>query len=285
MSARRSATPRRSVGAPRAAALDDQLDFLRRSLEDLDREHEAGEVDERDFASLRDRYTARLAEVEASLAAGPATAAGPAAAAGPATAATARRKRRLSRRVRVALGVGAAACFVAAAALLAASLAGVRLPGESASGSVSLSGPQQEQETLDRAAILGSEGKVAEAVALYGQVLRTDPNQPNALAYGGWLVRLTGLAGRKADLVSRGDASIERAVAVAPGYPDAHALDGVVQLLDHRRAAVAAAQFRDALSAHASANLVASVAAIAKRAFAAAHEPLPEPYAKALAGG
>ena len=67
------------------------------------------------------------------------------------------------------------ACFVVAATLLAASLAGVRLPGESATGSVSLSTAQQEQETLDRAAILGSEGQVAEAVQLYDQVLQVGP--------------------------------------------------------------------------------------------------------------
>ena len=94
------------------------------------------------------------------------------------------------------IGIAAAACFVVAATLLAASLAGVRLPGESATGSVSLSSAQQEQETLDRAAILGSEGQAAQAVQLYNEVLQVDPNQPDALTYDGWLVRLAGLSSK-----------------------------------------------------------------------------------------
>ena len=120
-----------------------------------------------------------------------------------------------------------------AAVLLAASLAGVRLPGESATGSISLSSAQQEQETLDRAAILGSEGQVAEAVQLYDQVLQTDPNQPDALAYGGWLVRLAGLSAKNRTVIARGDASVARAVKVAPSYPDAHALLGVIEYEDY----------------------------------------------------
>ena len=140
-----------------------------------------------------------------------------------------RLRRRLgSRRARLVIGIAAAVCFVVAATVLAASLAGVRLPGESATGSVSLSSAQQEQETLDRAAILGSEGQVADAVQLYNQVLQTDPNQPDALTYGGWLVRLAGLSSKNRLVLARGDASVARAVKVAPGYPDGHALLGVI---------------------------------------------------------
>ena len=114
-----------------------------------------------------------------------------------------------------------------AATLLAASFAGVRLPGESATGSVTLSGAQQEQETLDRAAILGSEGQAAEAVQLYDEVSKTDPDQPDALTYGGWLIRLAGLSAKNRLVLAAGDASVATAVKVAPGYPDAHALLGV----------------------------------------------------------
>ena len=180
------------------------------------------------------------------------------------------------------VGTAAAACFVVAAALLAASLAGVRLPGESASGSVSLSSAQQERETLDRAAILGSEGQVAQAVQLYDQVLQKDPNQPDALAYGGWLVRLAGLSSKNRLVLARGDASVARAVKVAPGYPDGHALFGVILYEDFARPAAASVQFREALSSGASKNLLMSVAAIAAKAFAAANEPLPERYRAAV---
>jgi Tfp pilus assembly protein PilF len=147
---------------------------------------------------------------------------------------------------------------------------------------VSLSSAQQEQETLDRAAILGSQGQVAEAVQLYNQVLATDPDQPDALAYGGWLVRLAGLSSKNKLVLARGDASVARAVKVAPGYPDGHALFGVILYEDFGRAESASVQFRDALRAGASKSLLMSVAAIAVKAFAAAKQALPPRYVAAM---
>ena len=47
--------------------LDDERAFLLRSLEDLEREHDAGDLSERDYAVLRDRYTAHAAAVLRSL--------------------------------------------------------------------------------------------------------------------------------------------------------------------------------------------------------------------------
>lgn len=47
----------------RLAELEEERDFLLRSLSDLDREHDAGDVDDADYQSLRDDYTARAAGV------------------------------------------------------------------------------------------------------------------------------------------------------------------------------------------------------------------------------
>jgi tetratricopeptide (TPR) repeat protein len=274
----------------------DEREFLRHSIEDLEDERASGEVDEEDFAVLRSRYSQRLAEVEAAIDASASAEigsdatraeAGEVEAEGGLSGQSAppgkRFRRRLgNRRVRLVIGIAAAACFVVAATLLAASLSGVRLPGESATGSVSLSTAQQEQETLDRASILGSEGQAAEAVQLYNQVLKTDPDQPDALTYGGWLIRLAGLSSKKSLVLAEGDASVARAVKVAPGYPDGHALLGVILYEDFGRAAAAAVQFRDALSAGASKNLLASVAEVAVKSFAAAEQSVPPPYTAAL---
>ena len=41
----------------------DEVDFLLRSLDDLDAEHDAGDLDDDDYQLLRDGYTARAAEV------------------------------------------------------------------------------------------------------------------------------------------------------------------------------------------------------------------------------
>ncbi len=291
-------------------ALANEREFLRQSIGDLEEQRVSGEVDEEDFAVLDCRYRRRLTEVEASIAdtATPDMGAARQAATDDGSGvplglevpggrlnsgapvrpvSRARRLRRLrwrlgSRRARLWIGIAAAACFVVAATLLAASLAGVRLPGESASGSVSLSSAQQEQETLDRAAILGSQGQAAEAVQLYNQVLQADPNQPDALTYGGWLVRLAGLSSKNRLVLARGDASVARAVKVAPGYPDGHALLGVILYEDFGRPLAASVQFRDALSTGASKTLLMSVSAIAAKAFAAADKPLPPRYGAAL---
>ncbi len=325
MSLRRVITGRGAGNGPRRSspeALANEQEFLRQSIEDLEEQRAAGEVDEEDFAVLDSRYGRRLAEVEAAigdLAAGE-LAAGELAAADlvaadlvtarqagtgadpevpveaevrvgliggtspvpPASPARRLRRRLGSRRARLVIGIAAAVCFVVAATVLAASLAGVRLPGESATGSVSLSSAQQEQETLDQAAILGSEGQVADAVQLYNQVLQTDPNQPDALTYGGWLVRLAGLSSKNRLVLARGDASVARAVKVAPGYPDGHALLGVILYEDFARPGAASVQFRDALGAGASKSLLTSVAAVAAKAFAAAKEPLPPRYSAAM---
>jgi len=325
VSLRRVITGRGAGNGPRRSspeALANEQEFLRQSIEDLEEQRAAGEVDEEDFAVLDSRYGRRLAEVEAAigdLAAGELAAAQLAAAdlvaadlvtarqAGtgadpevpveaevrvgliggtspvpPASPARRLRRRLGNRRARLVIGIAAAVCFVVAATVLAASLAGVRLPGESATGSVSLSSAQQEQETLDQAAILGSEGQVADAVQLYNQVLQTDPNQPDALTYGGWLVRLAGLSSKNRLVLARGDASVARAVKVAPGYPDGHALLGVILYEDFARPEAAAVQFRDALGAGASKSLLMSVAAVAAKAFAAAKEPLPPRYSAAM---
>ena len=49
------------------APLEEQRDFLLRSLDDLEREHDAGDVDEADYQALKDDYTARAAAVLRSL--------------------------------------------------------------------------------------------------------------------------------------------------------------------------------------------------------------------------
>ena len=45
------------------AALEEEREFLLRSIADLEREHDAGDIDDADFEALRDDYTTRTAEV------------------------------------------------------------------------------------------------------------------------------------------------------------------------------------------------------------------------------
>ena len=57
-------------GAAGSSPLEEQRDFLLRSLVDLDRERAAGDVDEHDYAVLKDDYTARAAAVLRAIEAG-----------------------------------------------------------------------------------------------------------------------------------------------------------------------------------------------------------------------
>ena len=72
---------------------------------------------------------------------------------------------------------------------------------------------------------------------LYDRVLKDDPNQPVALAYRGWLVRLAGLK-------DEGLAYVDRAVAADPSYPDAHFFRGMMLWEDRSDPAAAVAEFR-----------------------------------------
>lgn len=51
------------TGLDRLADLEEERRFLLQSLRDLDREYEAGDVDEVDYLTLKDGYTARAADV------------------------------------------------------------------------------------------------------------------------------------------------------------------------------------------------------------------------------
>ena len=111
--------------------------------------------------------------------------------------------------------------MIAAVALVAvlggvvmARAAGLRLPGQSASGNIS----QNSNDLLVEARGLLAAGKAVDAIKIYDQVLQLQPDNPEALAYRGWLLYQTG----DPDLLGEGKQLIADAVAADPQYPDAH---------------------------------------------------------------
>lgn len=273
------------------AALRGERDLLLASLEDLEREHLAGDVDDADYASLRADYVARAAEALRALqAADPADPADPAdAPAGPVDPSGRWRelRRLLGRsRSRLVLGLVAALCALGLVTIAAAHLAGVRLPGQFASGSLTVPTASRVRQQLAQASVLGSTGHQAEAVVLYGQILLEVPNQPEALTYRGWLMRLAGVADHQLSAVRAGDAQLARAVKVAPRYPDARALDGMALLLDDGQVHLAVRQFDAFLADHPSHQLVQLLGTDMAAAFAAAHQAVPaalRPYERKAA--
>lgn len=192
-----------AVDAAPDSALAEQRDFLLRSLEDLEAEHAAGDVDDHDYAALRDDYTARAAAVLRAIEAGRA---------GPTRASGSRGSRWRS----VVVGLGVLA-FATLAGVLVAQTAGRRDPGQVITGDIR----QSVTEKLNEAGRRGGEGDLDAALALYDEVLQDDPGNPEALTYKGWMLTLSG------DGATGLEVLLEAATA-NPEYPDVHAFLAIV---------------------------------------------------------
>ena len=178
------------------ARLETERDFLLASLDDLDAELEAGDIDEVDHAELHDDYTRRTAEVLRAI-----DGQRQAFADAPAS---------MTRPQRILTIVGVVALAAIAGVLLARSV-GFRTPGDEITGGIRQSTPGllNEADTLTR------EGRWQEAFDIYGDVLDQQPSNVEALTYSGWIA-FTQL-GEPELGVNR----IADAVAAQPDYPDA----------------------------------------------------------------
>lgn len=162
---------------------------------------------------------------------------------------------------------GAVGVCAVAAGLFVATSAGDRLPGDPAAGSITQTGPSGD---LQRARALIGEGKVADAIKLYDDVIEADPQNAEALAYRGWLVRLAGKQANDATLIDKGLAYVERAVAADPRYPDARFFKGLILFEDKKDAAAAVPELRAFLGSDPPADMVPMVEDVLKRALEAA---------------
>lgn len=261
------------------ADLEEERSFLLRSLEDLEREHSAGDLTDEDHAALRAQYVARTAAVLRSLDAGAEQGAGgpgpvdtrPVATAPETSPPPARRRRRRL------LVVGAVVAVVAAAVATVLAVVGPRLPGETVTGSVPLTESQKAARTLAQAETDEGRGDALDAIKLYQAVLSEEPRQEVALAEVGWLEYEAGVEARRATLLSLGESQEQQAESVAPGAAAPHLYLGSM-LLAQGDAAGAVAQFRLFLAAHPPRATVRAAVPFITKAYAEIHEtppPLP----------
>jgi hypothetical protein len=190
------------------AAWEEERRFLLGSLRDLEREHAAGDLDDADYRTLRDGYTARAADVLRSIEAGQA-------------ALPPKPARRAGRLVVMWAAVAAVAVV---AGVLVARASGDRGAGGSATGGIT----DSVAATLSRARQAEVDDPRA-AIDLYRKVLAEDPDNAEALTYLGWLEIRTGAATGADDLVGQGEAHLARAIEVAPEYADAHCFTAIVR--------------------------------------------------------
>jgi tetratricopeptide (TPR) repeat protein len=178
----------------------DERDFLLRSLDDLDAEFEAGDIDETDYHTLHSDYTIRAANAIRALER-----------ATPLPPAPRRSWKRITLWTLLIVVVsGLAGVWVA-------EFSGSRGMG-TITGSVRLS---VRQQLFDASQLLGTEP--AQALEMYDAVLAEEPSNVEALAYRGWLTNLEG-----DPATARG--YLEDAVLADPTYPDARVFAAVVAL-------------------------------------------------------
>jgi len=265
----------------RLGLLKDERDNLLRSLEDLETEYQAGDVESPDYEILRQSYIARTSALLDEIAKFEQR--GETSARSRTLFAHLRRSlgKRRSRRVLV---VFVFLWVIAGVTLAAMHFAGVRLPGQSATGSVSLSEALVVQQQLTQASDLAGTGQIAEAITLYAKVLAAVPHQHEALTYQGWLIRLSGLSAGQENVVARGDQEIALAASVAPGYADARGLDAVALAQDRHDIPAALIQLDAFVRDHPAQALVAALRPQALRIYQQAKIAPPTVFVTAKAG-
>ncbi len=229
MSAPASARPR---GA--RELLVEQRDFLLRSLVDLDAERAAGDIEESDYDALRDDYTRRAAEVLRRIARldgregepgagepggvggeGSVVEAAAGGGAGPRDPSPEVRSRRRAR-LRLAVVASGVALCVGGAAWAAAAASGVRLPGQTITGSAI--GPEKIAEEILAASKAAGRGDPVGALRDYQRVIAAQPDNPTALTGSAAIL----VESDQDKLVAQAAVMLAKAEHVDPSYSPAY---------------------------------------------------------------
>jgi tetratricopeptide (TPR) repeat protein len=232
----RTTTPAATSRAPRpsstpalaAGARDETTTFLLQSLRDLEREHEAGDLSDEDYAALRDDYTARAA------------AALRAEVRGKVPPPSVKQRRSPTQWALIVAGIVG---FAVLAGVLVAQASGERGAGEGITGEVPQTPTQAAGECITLTAEQQQGGDVAtqDVLTCYQRVLDDDPDNAVARTYLGWTLYIT--ARQAADslgeeelveLYVQARRQLDRAVEADPAYADARAFLTVLAVAEGR---------------------------------------------------
>lgn len=215
--------------------LEQQRDFLLRSLDDLEAEHSAGGIDDDTYRVLHDDYTARAAATIRALRDGvDARALAPPA--------------HWQRRVMV---IGLIVVFAVGAGVALTAALGARLPGQTLSGNSGgraptttgpsrrsqleaavASNPNDVASRLLLARALESDNDFAAALEQYDAVIARSPSSADAHAQAGrvlYLAATLASADQAAPLVDRAKVELDRSIEIDPDYADARFFRAIVR--------------------------------------------------------
>jgi cytochrome c-type biogenesis protein CcmH/NrfG len=221
----------------RRRQLEDERDFLMKSLDDLELEHESGGIDDESYAELHDDYTARAAAVIRTLRDGVDVTPPP----------PPRSPSRTRRRV---LLVSVVLVFAIVVGTSLAYALGARLPGETSSGN-SQAAPSTTNATqsalatkiddlqtkvnaspddydlrLQLARAYEENGDLQNALKQSDAAITIDANRPEGHANAARLIYLASESApaqeAKNTLVSQALAGLNQAIMVGPDYPDSY---------------------------------------------------------------
>ena len=235
--------------------LEEERDFLLASLHDLERERQAGELSERDYQALHADYTARAAVVLRALERPARVRPARGSTGAPAPVKT-------RRPLVITLGVVLLVAAVAGGAV--ATFSGEREPGAPVTGSL----PETPSGRLQQALQLESNGRAADALKIYDDLIKENPRDVAALSYRGWLLKRAGLP-------DQAMASLDAAIAVDPRFPDAHFFRGMVLYQDRKDPGAAVTEFRLFMANNPPPEMVPLVEDVLRRAMAEAGTPAP----------
>ena len=234
--------------------LEDEREFLLRSLDDLDRELVAGNIDPDTYRVLHDDYTARASAVIQAINDG--------------VTRQAVAKKRVPFLMRF-LTIGGIVVFAGLAAVLLSHAVGQRRPGQQITGDAQTKGsattvagaaavaaakqaaaaaPKSYDARIRYARALLGSGVYSAAVQEYIVAAKLDPTQSEPLAYTGWLTALFARSETKKStrtaLLDAAEQSLDRAIAVNSAYPDSYVFKGLVysQIEDKQCAGASAFQ-------------------------------------------
>ena len=212
-----ASTPRRSgAQLDRLAELEEEQRFLLRSLNDLEREREAGDVDDADYETLRDGYTVRAAAVIRQIESGRSALPGKA-------------PRRWGRTLltTAALAAGAVAIGVGLASAFGERGAGQEITGLD---------PNDARSVLVSARSALNAGNFSLANAQFARVVQMEREEGidnvEAITYFGWTLALEAVQADEVTREQRLDAAriaLRQAVSLDPDYADPNCFLAIVE--------------------------------------------------------